>query len=285
MSAAATNSVQFYGLESVVDAYKNKQTPAFAICAGKLLQMTYDGNDVDGYRAPTMQEGIQVLLHYLSSMYQGTTAIYTLKTYDNLKNEEKIRPSTEYSTAFNFRLSDPSTFNGTNGQIMPYGRNYGNNLILEEIQKLNGRLDELESGEIINGADDDDDDETIEEALIGILKDPQKLQAHVNTWKSIFNPGAVQGVGNTFPMQYPEQIPYKRISEEQPKPQPQPITQENALTQSEQEKIWQRIADAIDSMAVVDPKLVDHLEMLASIAKKDPAKFQGLIGMIDLYNT
>src|SRR5262249_34048533 len=102
-------AVQFYGIDPVVEAYLNKRTPAFALWCGKELQFRYDGTeseDVNG--VPSMEEGAQLLRAYLEAIYPGSTALYTLKTYDEIPPGTKIRPSTEYDTAFNFKLSAPT---------------------------------------------------------------------------------------------------------------------------------------------------------------------------------
>jgi hypothetical protein len=273
---SAANAVQFYGIDSVMEAYRNKQTPAFAVVAGKLLMFTYDGTDEDGYRKPTMQEGTQVLLHFLSSMYQGSTAVYILKVYDGLKENEKIRPSTEYSTAFNFKLSEPVVGNG----MIPYqgGRAYGQNLLLDEIQKLNARIDLLQAGEI---DDEDDEDETIEEAIIGVIKDPDKLKQHVTAWKEILGVPSVQPqtIGSIVP------VPFHKVNESTgtAKPQPKELPKQSQQVTTEQEKIWQRIADAIDIMALHDEHIVEHFETLAAIAKNNPEQFKKLLSMLELY--
>src|SRR5258706_15867030 len=99
------SGVQFIGIDDVVQAYTNKRVPAFAIWCGRDMQFRYDGTDPDqGYMKPTMQEGAQLVNDYLSGMWQGSTALYVLKVYDGLKANEKIKPSTEYDTAFNFKL-------------------------------------------------------------------------------------------------------------------------------------------------------------------------------------
>jgi len=260
--SAASNSIQFYGIDQVVDAYKNRQVPAFSICAGKVLQFTYDGTDeFSEYRKPTIQEGIQVLLNYLSSMYSGTTAIYTLKVYDDLKEAQKIRPSTEYSTAFNFRLNEPGMMGSG---MIPYQRGgYGQqNMILEELQKLRQEIEELKEEK-----EEDDEPETLEETIAGILKDPAKLNQHVNTWKNLLGvntPQSHETVGNV--------VPFKKMSE----------SENTTITETEEQR-WQRLANAIDTLATYDKNIVEHFETLAKMAKEKPEKFQGLISMIDLY--
>lgn len=50
---------------------------------------------------------------------------------------------------------------------------------------------------------------------------------------------------------------------------------------SEEEKA-QRIGTAITTLAEQDPKLLEHLEKLATIAATNPRKFKGLLQILDI---
>ena len=271
-----SNSIQAYGLEETVEMYRSKSIPQFSICAGRIMNFAYDGFGADDeYIKPTMSEGIQVLLNYLSSMYSRTTAIYTLKVYDDLKANQKIKPSTEYTQAFNFRLNDPGgMMPGMSGGMgmMPYQRGamYGaQNPFVEEMRLMREELEQLKANQV----EEDDEPETWEEVLTGILKDPVKMNQHVNAIKNIFGiTNNVQTIGNVLPS-----VPYSKINDH---PQKTEIK-----TQEEQMKLWERTAAAIDKLAgyVGAENLVGHFETLGRIAEKNPASFQKLLETLALY--
>ena len=232
-------AVQFYGIDSVLEAYGSKKTPAFAIWCGKSMLLRYDGTEDGGKEKPTMEEGSQILEQYLKSMYSGTTATYTLKTYDELKPGQKIRPSTEYDTAFQFKISEPPIERGyyPPERTSPFLNEL--KLLREEVAQMRQPIEE------------DDIPETLEEAAIGLIHNPEKLQAFVEPLrqlaeigKMIFSPGLAM---------QPARMGNNAITDRPP------IDQQTTL---------QRLGQAIDLLEKHDKKLVDHLEALARIAEK-----------------
>jgi hypothetical protein len=258
----ANGAVQFYGIDSVLDAYSNKGTAAFAIWCGKELLFRYDGTTEDGkYIQPTISEGTQLLNNYLGAMYQGTTAIYTLKTYDELKQGQKIRPSTEYDTAFNFKICpSASEMMGGIGYGGGGGITHSRNPVLAELQKMNERMTALENREAATD-DDDESPKDLNEAIIGVLNEPSKMRELIEPVKELIE------IGRTmfgFPGPEPSRVvgAVKQIGSQQG------VDRET------------RLANALDTLEQADPQLVEHLEVLARLARTNRAKFDSIIKMV-----
>lgn len=251
--------IQFFGIDNVVQAYVNNQCAPFSLWSGKLQLLKYDGTGPDGYKQPTVQEGMQLLNDYLCAMYSGTTAIYTLRTYEDLKPGEKIKPSTEYDTAFNFKINvAPQASDGT---MVYAGTGRGNNLVLEELKKINSRIDTLE------GLDDDDEEPTVIGMVNDLVQEPEKLREVVSS-VAILVDMAKDFLG--LPVSHRAQVGnVNRVSD---------ISSD---TESQEERV-NRLQGALNDLEKVDPKIVDHLCKLAQIAKQNPGKFKGLIGMLEM---
>jgi len=260
----SVTAVQFYGVDDVVEAYNNKGTPAFAIWCGKMLQFRYDGTEGEDEQPskPNMQEGEQLLRQYLSSIWALSTATYTLKTYDDLSPGQKIRPSTEYDTAFNFKICLPQSSNIA--QIN--GAYPSNNPVLNELKKLNERMDRYEE---LSEQEVDEEPQSLQEAVIGLLQEPERLSQVVEPIKELVSLGRVlmglPPIETTFPMQSAMNgLPVKKIGNT---PDPDKVM---------------RLGKALDTLEQYDDLLVEHLEKLAQVASSDKVKFKGLLSMLDL---
>jgi hypothetical protein len=267
----STTAVQFYGIDDVVTAYVNRQTPAFAVWCGKTLLFRYDGTGEDDESEPTVAEGEQVLRTFLESMWQLTTATYTLKTYDEISKGQKIRPSTEYDTAFQFKICPPpvSQFTGMQG-VYPQA----NNPVLKELQQLREEMNTLRIEQSADDEDDEDDEpETLQEAMIGLLHEPERLNAVVEPLRELISLGrSLMGMeplpGNTMMLPPGNAITgVRKVGSVPIDPDPQMV---------------HRLGVAINTLEQYDDKLVVHLEKLASVAISDPVKFRGLLSMLDL---
>jgi|SRR5882672_10642670 len=243
--------IQFFGIENVIKAYCNKKTPSFAIWSGKQLLFKYDGyENGEDYQQPSIEEGEQLLAGYLSAMYQDSTATYTLKTYDDL-GEGKIKPSSEYDTSFNFKISLPDYDSRTMGMVRT-------NPMFAELQKINARLESLEHGE------PEEDAETLEQAVIGLIQEPDRLQRIVEPIRQLVEMGkSLFDKQNTHTMQQAS------------------IGNVRKPTVSEEDKVI-RLGNAIDILEKHDNQLVEHLERLAALANANPKKFKNIISMIGL---
>lgn len=250
-------AVQFWGIDPVVEAYENKRTPAFALWCGKQLQFRYDGTDSEGTdKVPTIEEGANLLRAYLSAIWQGSTALYTLKTYDDLAPGQKIRPSTEYDTAFNFKISGPVESMGGPGYP---GRS---SAFIDAINKINERLDQMEEPE------EDPEPETLQEVAIGLIQEPEKLREVVEGVKGLVEVGRML-LGFPPPPAGAIMGAVTRSGE------PPAITQQPSADK------FQALEAALNTLERHDPALIDHLAKLAELAESSPVQFRALIGLLD----
>ena len=265
---SAANSIQAFGIEAVLKAYTAKGSPAFSIWSGKNMNMKYDGFDADGnWSEPNISEGEQILAAYLKSIYTGSNAIYTLKTYDGLSDEEKITPKTEYDTCFNFRLYDIGS-----GYNRPTSESPA---IIELLTRMDQRIAAIEMN---NNFDDDDEEEeeqeeaqTIGSVLIGLLQDPEKLTKLIRVGKELLGFDTPAAVANITPI--------RTGQNELPGNQPAAPGIGN-LSQGDIDSI----SNSLDILGANDPDIAKHLEKLANMAKNNPKKFQSLISMLDVFN-
>jgi len=279
----SSTAVQFYGIDDVVQAYTNRGVPAFAIWCGKILNFRYDGyedwdpgedENSSGAVGPTLQEGEQVLRTYLEGLWPLTTATYTLRVYDELKPGQKIRPSTEYDTAFQFKICPPpvSHYTGMAG-VYPQP----NNPVLKELQGLREEMNALKE---MREPDDEDDEEpeTIQEAVIGLLQEPERLSAVVEPLRELVSLGRTL-LGMEPLAQGP---PWSPGSAQMGNVVRKSIGQVTEAAQQPDPVLVQRLGAAINVLEHYDENLVDHLEKLSKIAVSDPVKFKGLLSMLDL---
>lgn len=97
-------AIQFRGINTVLDCYKNNNIPAFAVCYDKNINFKYSGDD--------MQEGETMLQSFLELLKKhDSNATYTLRLYEDL-NGKQIRSNTDYDMSFNFVLNEEAVING-----------------------------------------------------------------------------------------------------------------------------------------------------------------------------
>lgn len=116
---------------------------------------------------------------------------------------------------------------------------------------------------------DPDDDlgepEGITGIITGLLKEPEKLAQLINIGRTLLggpvNTGYPAGIGNV----QRTGEPYPAIGGE--------VNPEARLL---------RLSAAIDQLEAADPEIVEHLEILARVARENPVKFKNLISMITL---
>lgn len=243
------SSVQFYGIDAVLKAYENADVPRFGLFAGKNLLLKYDGWSREGFTEPSIDAGIQLLNDYLSNMYQATTAIYTLKVYEDIGEKDKIKPSTEYSSAFSFKIGEPVG--------LPGGGVVGG-VVGQELKKINERLDRIDN---VDDLDDDVEEKNFVQTITGgMIKDMGELRELVDLVKPFFvgqQPEPVRSVGNI-----------NKVSD---------ISSE---VDTESEK-WNRVRTAFASLELLDSKFIEHFELLADIAKRDPAQFKHFLLILE----
>jgi len=253
-------SVQFRGISNVLKAYTYKEVEVWAIFEGKRLQ--HKGN------------GETELTEYLNLLaLGGSNATLILKIYEDITEPRDVKSNTADDGSFSFKIMDIDEdpdyqFRSTRSQSM--GR------LGDVLLKMDERLQLLESGP----DEPEGIGKALETAVIGAIEDPQKLGAMIDIIKGIFTTGPtskpIAALGNVH-----------RITTNEPLTMDnnQAQTNGNDYEQRETEKKLEdqikRLGAAIDILSEADPRLVAHLEKLASVATRDAKKFQGLISMID----
>ncbi len=252
-----SSSIQFRGLENALQAYVNKDVACWSIWQGK--QMLDKGKDAETLRA---------FLELLEA--SDSEAIYTVRVYEDIEDPKKIKSTTADDGSFNFRLNEPNQlpvkFRGG------YERGgYGKGNSLEE------RFEELE--EKISGFIDaqtnppaNPEEDTLQGALIGLLKDPDKLGKFIDVTKNLLGQNVQPSyVGNV-----------NRLSDSTASLSPSNNGAASASNVSAEEKL-KRLGAAIDTLEKADPELIPHLEKLAKVATENPRQFLQLISMIDVF--
>lgn len=132
-------SVQFVGIKEVMRAYDNIGIVNWAVCQGKYINFSYSGRDSDESRE-TLNEWLTMLSNRPGDDGERhtTQAIYVLKFYDDL-NGKKITSATPESSAFNFRLVEPSEMRPA---LSRRGGGY-DDLFVEEIRLLRAEVAEM----------------------------------------------------------------------------------------------------------------------------------------------
>lgn len=234
---------QFLGKQETLYAFESRGVEDWAIFCGSRFIMK--------------GQGISELEKFLDMIARsGTMAIYTLKVYEGLPDGAKINSKTPDDGSFNFKLF---SLDGSPGQLSGIiQRHYADpamEKLLAELNDVKQRLAGMEAEEI----EDDSPDlmGEITQALIGMLHEPRKLNEFISAFTGRVSPGSYfappSRVGSL-----PETT--------------QPLTSNESL---------ERIGSAIEVIAKVDPKIVDHLEKLAEVAQQNPHKFKNLVAMIE----
>lgn len=256
-------SIQFRGINQTIAAFENRGVDAWSLWDGKAFM--FKG------------VGVNDLTTILESLDRGgTTAVYTLKVYEDISDAKKIKSATECDGSFNFRLYDREDENYMPGS----GRSW------QKTQELEKRFDALEERLIqyFEGNREEEEEEKPTDILgtiTGLLQDPDKLEKLIGLGKSL--------LGQSVQPAYVGQV--NRIAQGNsgapslsPSQQQQPAAPvKQEYNEEEQAQKLQRLGIAIDTLEKADPAIVDHLEKLAAIAANKPDTFKQLIGMLDLY--
>lgn len=145
-------AVHFRGRGVAIQAFENRNSKAWALFTGKQFLASFVAADTDSAAAALDQ--------YLDLMDQpGNVAVYTLKVYDDIPADGKIKSNTADDGSFNFRLHEPSGSQATPG----ISGASGNWEMMQLLKKMDARIDELEKPL-------PDDKEPEEKNLIGQIK-------------------------------------------------------------------------------------------------------------------
>lgn len=96
---SVSSSIQFKGLEAVLDAFQSRGVPAWSLWQGKQFMFKCEESD--------MVQSLSELNTILTALAQSSNAIYTLKVYEDLGKGGKIKDSTPSDGSFNFKLNSP----------------------------------------------------------------------------------------------------------------------------------------------------------------------------------
>lgn len=236
-------SVQFRGIDNAVKAYENMEIPRWGLFQGTQFLMKYGGT--------SMKEGAELLEQYLNALdlRSADSNTYTLCIYDTA---EKINSATKYDASFNFRLVD---------NIDAYNESKGTGVLHNRIAGIEEKLNTLLQDPIA-------EEPTAKDQLIGalskILEVPQVQAALAQKLM-----GIIDGVGNTITGIFSPA-------------QPQPVRAAiGTVTKTTVDQENERLQEAINILAPLDPQLGTHLLKLAQVAQKDPAKYQLMITMLN----
>jgi hypothetical protein len=247
-----SSSIQFRGLENALQAYINKDVQCWSIWQGK--QMLDKGSDAPGLRA---------FLELLEN--SGSEAIYTVKVYEDITDPKKIKSTTADDGSFNFRLNEP---NQLPTMFRGGGQSYSRS---NDFENRFNELEEKISGLIAPPAVEEEE-ETLTTAVIGLLKDPDKLGKFIEVTRSLFAQPQPSYVGNVH-----------RLSDGTENKAASLSPSSNSSAELSAEEKLTRLGKAIDTLEAADPGLVEHLEKLAKIAVENPRQFSQLISMIDVF--
>lgn len=245
-------TVQFFGSDKVLQAYRARGVETWGIFDGKNLMQSGDTEDELSQWLRMLEPG-------------GSQGTYTLKVFRDLTADD-VTDKSESNGAFKFKLGESSQAFGV---VSRAGTNAGPQSVNDMIAAKIGKIIEADIDDLIdrriNGSKDDDEDSPTNwgKMIMGVLKDPQQLGAVLGVIKGIFNPGT--GVAN---ISAPTALAGVRQ-------QPPDITD----TMNEQQ--LEQLQSALDRLGAKDPKLVLHLSQLADLAEKKPGLFNMMLVQLE----
>lgn len=174
-----------------------------------------------------------------------STATYTIKIFDSDVAPTASTANADYLACMTFKLVD--TYDG-------YGIAGHSAKLMDRIAGLEKKVKEYEEGEDSEGTD-------LNDIIMGWFSDPQKLGQVAGAFRQLMGgPGA------------PPAIPVQTVSG---------VRGADPATGQDVEQRAIRLARALDELEKKDPKIVEHLEKLANLAKSDPLIFQGVLSKLD----
>jgi len=262
-------AVQFIGIDAVVKAFEYKKTAAWSIFQGRNLLHKHEGKDIDE-SADTLQEFLQMIS-------TGTTAIYTLKVYENV---EKITEKTGCDGSFNFRLVGEDTRQRTN----EYFEN-GRSKLLERLEAIEEKLNDDEEPEEppsalgalgnILLADPSKLPQLVSSLLstLSLILPGQKQQAPPPQMQPVYMPAPQQVPQTVYPIANDYNLPAGAIGNIEGTPK----TTFTVNGAGESDPLLQ----AIETLRRNDPKIVEHLGKLANMSESDKGTFEYLLKILD----
>jgi len=192
--------------------------------------------------------GADLLQEWLMSFAESeSTATYTLRVYDFDGTPTSSTGNADYFACINFKLVD--AYDG-------YGIHGHSNRLMDRIGALEKQLKEREE-------EKDDDATDLNSIIMGWLSDPVKLGQVAGAVRQM-----IGGVGSVQPLPIGA-TPVQTISGF------------GAATEQDNETKLARLSAALDELEKRDPKLIEHLEKLAHLAKTDKLLFTAVISKLD----
>ena len=235
------SSIQFRGIDAVVEAYSNRDVPAWSLWQGKQFMFKHEGNDI--------AEGANQLHQTLEMLKDTSNAIYTLKVYEDWKQGQKIKNNTPDDGSFNFKIDGEAQVGATQ-----YYQSR-NTEMLAVLNKINDRLDTLEEEKEI---------EPEQENKLGVIGD---IISH-----PVLSP-IIQGFVQSLLANATKR------PEQSPAASPQATMQRAVLNGIDESEI--RLNEALSVLKQHDDKLPEHLAKLAKIAASDKNTFNFLLSTLD----
>jgi hypothetical protein len=242
------SSVQFTGIDNIIEAFEANDIPYFAVFAGKSLIFK---NPTRGEEAieDTFQAANE-LRSFLFKLNKGSNAVYTLKLYENIP-AGGITDKTPANFSINFRLNLEGMYMTADKAVQYEQKQNQQSEILAELKALRMKVETMEGT--------DEEEET--NPIIGALTSNPELMSSL----VLAAVGAITGIINKFAPQQQQQI----------KMQPA-INGINNEEPTEQQKIDK----AIEVLSQSTPNLADSLLILAKMSIDNPQQYKWLLGML-----
>lgn len=251
------SSVQVYGNENILTAAKNRGCTCWAIFEKNQFLFKCDPQDKNG-EPMTFEDSMQFLEKCLECI-QNSKAQYTIRFYDDIPRGTRIKASTDYDGSLNFLTVSPEehTERTANWQV-----GSTSSKILNRLEAIETKLNAQELEEVEE--EDTSALGTIGNVVLGLFQQPEKLEHLIQIGRSLLTGafpaaqgvtrmGATSAAGNT------------------------PSTAEPA---NDGDKM-QRLEAALNILEANDPKIVDHLEKLATLSANNKAFFGMLITSLE----
>ena len=235
-------AVHFTNKESLVDAFRNKGIPYFAVVSGSLI--IHKNQKIDD-----VEDAATELDSFLDMLNQGSNAVYVLRIYEAVPSGG-IKDKTPADYGLNFRLNIDGMLPEPSRIAYLKNRDDYDKRLMERLEAIEAK---------INGVDDEDaeDEQPAQTGLAGVLNglisNPAIQQALISRLIGLVDK-FLPPVNPTIMSGSPA---INGINEEQK-------TLDNALT------ILRKHC----------PNLEEKLMALANLAEAEPAQFQMLIKML-----
>jgi hypothetical protein len=254
-------SIQFYGIDDVINAVEKSKCPAWAIFQGRQFMFKCE--------LPTLDESTQLLKEILESLAENSV-IYTIKLYECSEGEaRKIDEKTKCDAgSFNFKLTELEDLTQRRERYIS-GRIDRKNSFEERMLALEQKLDAV----LKDDEPEDEDEETLETAVIGMIQDPHKLMEFFQTLQQ----GQAMLMGkNISPSSIGSVLQRGQIKEGT---RSGPAEAQPNLSQPTEQDI-QRLHAALDTLGRNDPNIIANLEKLAILSQDKPGTYNMAVKML-----